>query len=161
MDKDQEILKTRELLKVQYDPDRIVQHYYKNISEARQLLTALKETVTDAEIMRNAFATFEQQIDLKEACRDWTRGTGTTWEDMRKHFSKEIQMNRTDPAIMKRKELANAVQAQTKEVDSNQRQALEISILQTQKNPGTRGENPTTCSEQRNQQCPRTNPSNN
>ena len=42
-------------------------------------------------------------------------------------------MSRTDPAIMKRKELANAVQAQTKEDDSNQRQALEISILQTQK----------------------------
>ena len=67
VDKDREILKTRELLKAQYDPDRIVQHYYKNISDTRQLLTALKETVTDAEIMRNEFATFEQQIDLKEA----------------------------------------------------------------------------------------------
>ena len=42
-------------------------------------------------------------------------------------------MNRTDPTIMKRKELANAVQAQTKEDDSNHRQALEISILQTAK----------------------------
>ena len=42
-------------------------------------------------------------------------------------------MNKTDPAIMKRKELANAVLAQTKEDESNQQQALEIAILQTQK----------------------------
>ena len=62
VDKDQEILKTRELLKVDYDPDRIVQHYYKKISEARLLLTALRETVTDAEVMRNSFVTVEQHI---------------------------------------------------------------------------------------------------
>ena len=31
VDKDREILKTRELLRAQYDPDRSVQHYYKNI----------------------------------------------------------------------------------------------------------------------------------
>ena len=68
VDKDQEIWKTKELLKVEYDPDRIVQHYHKQISEARVLLTALRETVTDAEIMQNAYATFEQHIDLKEAC---------------------------------------------------------------------------------------------
>ena len=34
VDKDREILKTKESLKVEYDPDRIVQHYYKNISES-------------------------------------------------------------------------------------------------------------------------------
>ena len=52
---------------------------------------------------------------------------------MRKHFSKEIQMNKTDPAIMKRMELANAALAQTKEDESNQQQALEIAVLQTKK----------------------------
>ena len=50
---------------------------------------------------------------------------------MRKHFSKEIQINKTDPAIMKRTELANAVLAQTKEDETNQREALEIAVLQT------------------------------
>ena len=60
-------------------------------------------------------------------------GTGTTWEDMRKHFSKEIQMNRTDPAIMKRKELANAAMAQTMEDDTDRRAAQEILVLQTEK----------------------------
>ena len=35
VDKDQEILKAKELLKVDYNPDRIVQHYYKDINEAR------------------------------------------------------------------------------------------------------------------------------
>ena len=42
-------------------------------------------------------------------------------------------MNRTDPVIMKRTELANAVLAQTKEDETNQQQALEIAVLQTQK----------------------------
>ena len=42
-------------------------------------------------------------------------------------------MNKTDPAIMKRTELANAVLAQTKEDETNQREALEIAVLQTQK----------------------------
>ncbi|OEU14451.1 hypothetical protein FRACYDRAFT_240995 [Fragilariopsis cylindrus CCMP1102] len=120
VDKDRKILHAGELLKVDYDPDRIVQHYYKAINEARELLTGLRETVTDAEVMRNAYATFEKNINLKDACREWNRGTLTTWEDMRKHFSKEIQMNKTDPAIMKRTELANAVLAQTRE-DENTR----------------------------------------
>ena len=51
VDKDREILKTRELLKVEYDPDRIVQVYYKHISETTILLTALKERVTEAEMV--------------------------------------------------------------------------------------------------------------
>jgi len=100
VDKDQEILHARELLKVDYDPDRIVQHYYKSINEARELLTGLRETVTDEEVIRNAYATFEKNIDLKDACREWTRGTTTNWKDMKAHFSKEIKMNKTDPVII-------------------------------------------------------------
>ena len=49
VDKDREILKAKELLKVDYNPDRIVQHYYKYINESRQLLTVLKGIVTDEE----------------------------------------------------------------------------------------------------------------
>ena len=91
--------------------------------------------MTDDEVIRNAYATFEKNIDLKDACRDWNRGRagGTTWTDMKKHFSKEIQLNRTDPTIMKRKELANAAMAQTMEEETNQKAQLEITILQTQK----------------------------
>ena len=66
-DKDREILKAKRLLKVDYNPDRIAQHYYKDNDEARQLLTPLRETVTDKEVIRNACATFEKHIDLKEA----------------------------------------------------------------------------------------------
>ena len=47
VDKDREILRAKELLKIDYDPDRIVQHYYKQVNDARLLITALKETVTD------------------------------------------------------------------------------------------------------------------
>ena len=78
VDKDQEILKAKVILKVDYDPDRIVQHYYKQVNEARQLLTALNETVTNADIIRNVYATFEKHINLKEAYRDWNWGTQTT-----------------------------------------------------------------------------------
>ena len=52
---------------------------------------------------------------------------------MKKHFSKEIQLNRTDPAIMRQKELANATMAQTMEDETNQRAAQEILVLQTKK----------------------------
>ena len=42
-------------------------------------------------------------------------------------------MIKTDPAIMKQKKLANVVLAQTKEDLTNQREALEIVILQAKK----------------------------
>ena len=42
-------------------------------------------------------------------------------------------MNKTGPVIMKRTELANAILTQTKEDETNQREALEIAVLQTQK----------------------------
>ena len=70
VDKDREVLKAKELLKVDYNPDPIIQHYYKQVNEARQLLTALNETVTNADIIRNVYATFEKHINLKEAYRD-------------------------------------------------------------------------------------------
>ena len=38
VDNNREILKTKELLKVEYDPDRIVQHYYKQISSLASLI---------------------------------------------------------------------------------------------------------------------------
>ena len=41
VNKDREVLKTKELLKVEYNQDRIIQHYYKAINDARLLLTAL------------------------------------------------------------------------------------------------------------------------
>ena len=43
-------------------------------------------------------------------------------------------MNKTNPAIMQSKELANAALAQTKEDETTQRKALEIAVLQIQKN---------------------------
>ena len=64
-------------------------------------MTGLRETVTDEEVIRNVYATFEKNIDLKDACRDWNRGAATSWIDIKKYFSKEIQMSRTDPGIMK------------------------------------------------------------
>ena len=42
-------------------------------------------------------------------------------------------MNKTDPAIMKRTELANAVITQSEEEETTKRQAIEIAVLQTQK----------------------------
>ena len=57
---------------------------------------------TDTEVMQNTYATFEKHIDLKEAYCDWNRRIATTWEDMKTYFSKEIQINKTNPAIMQR-----------------------------------------------------------
>ena len=40
-------------------------------------------------------------------------------------------MNKTDPAIMNWKEIANSALAQTKENENTQQQSLEIAVLQT------------------------------
>ena len=98
MDKDWKILKAKELLKVEYNPDCIVQYYYKAINNAILLLTTLGETVTEEDVKRNTYTTFEKHIDLKEACRDWNRSAATTWPEMKTYFSTEFQMNLTDPA---------------------------------------------------------------
>ena len=84
VNKDQEILKTKELLKVELGPDRIVQHYYKQISEVRLLLTAFGETVTDEGVKQNTYATFEKHINLKEACQNWNRSTASSWDETKK-----------------------------------------------------------------------------
>ena len=60
VDKDREIFKAKELLRVEYNPDRIIQHYHKANNDTRLLLAALGETVTDKDIKRNASATFEK-----------------------------------------------------------------------------------------------------
>ena len=52
---------------------------------------------------------------------------------MKKHFSKEIQINKTDPAVIRQKEQANAVPDQAKKPEVTQQQALEVTVLQTQK----------------------------
>ena len=55
IDKDQEILKTRQLLKAPYDSNHIIQGYYKVISNALTLLTVLGETVSDKKAKHNAY----------------------------------------------------------------------------------------------------------
>mmetsp|Transcript_56419 Transcript_56419/g.65087 ORF Transcript_56419/g.65087 Transcript_56419/m.65087 type:complete len:129 (-) Transcript_56419:225-611(-) len=52
---------------------------------------------------------------------------------MKKDFSKEIQMNLTNPAIIQRKEQANAVLDQTKVQEETQQQPMEVVVLWTQK----------------------------
>ena len=133
VDKDREILRAKELLKIDYNPDCIVQHYYKQVNDARLLLMALKETVKDEEIKRNAYPMFEKHIDLKEVCRKWNRTSETSWEEMKKHFSREIQMNVTDPSVIRRNEQANVFINQYKQREETQRQQMELAILQTQK----------------------------
>ena len=63
-----EITKTRADLKVAYDPDKIIQVYYKSLQNSKLTLAALGDPVTNVEIMRCAFKSFEVQLDLKEAC---------------------------------------------------------------------------------------------
>ena len=99
---------------MEYNPDRIVQQYYKQINEVRLLLTALGNTVIDEDVKRNAYATFEKHINLKAACQDWNRSALTTWAKMKTHFSTEIQMNNTHSVIIQEKEQANAVLNHTK-----------------------------------------------
>ena len=68
-----EITKLRQDLRVAYEPDEIVQKYYKKLHTATFTLAALCDPVVDIKIMRYAFETFKLQSDLKEACRDWDR----------------------------------------------------------------------------------------
>ena len=83
VDKDQGILKAKELLKIDYNPERIVHHQYKAINDMKLLLTALGETVADEEVKRNVYSTFEKHIDLKEACQEWNKTNTTSWDEMK------------------------------------------------------------------------------
>ena len=68
-------------------------------------LAALGDLVTEVEIMRCSFETFEVQTDLKESCQDWDRLPvipPLTWAMMKTHFSIEVQQNRTDPSAIHR-----------------------------------------------------------
>lgn len=47
-------------------------------------------------------------MDLRKVCRDRRRSHQTTWADMKKNFSTEIQMNKTGPSVMRWQETANA-----------------------------------------------------
>ena len=58
---------------------------------------------------------------------DQRQHPGMKW----KNFSKKIQLNKINPSIIQRKELANAALAQTKEDKTTQRQALKVAVLQT------------------------------
>ena len=86
------ITKTRSDLTVTYDPDEIIQIYYKKLGTTMLTLVALGNPVVDVEIMRCAFESFELKLDLKEACRGWDRQPAiplATWTLMNKHFSIE------------------------------------------------------------------------
>ncbi|OEU09765.1 hypothetical protein FRACYDRAFT_248024 [Fragilariopsis cylindrus CCMP1102] len=127
-----EITKTRSDLKVAYNPDDIVQIYYKSIQTSKLTLAALGDPITEVEIMRCAFETFEVQSDLKEACREWDRQAAPpTWARMMVHFSIEIQRNRTDPSKLKLQGEANAVLKQVEQQEEKQRLQSECMVAQT------------------------------
>ena len=93
-DVSREITKTRQDLRVAYNPDEIVQIYYKKLNTATLTIAALGDPVVDVEIMRYLFETFELQSDLKEACRDWDRQPLqplATWTLMKSHFGIKIR----------------------------------------------------------------------
>ena len=67
-DMSRDITKTKTNLKVAYDPDKIVQIYYKKLTTATLTLAALGDPFNDVEIMRSPFKAFTLQSDLKDAC---------------------------------------------------------------------------------------------
>ena len=99
-------------------------------------LAALGNPVMDGGIMRYAFESFEVQSDLKEACRDWDRRPVqplATWDLMKKHFSIEIQRNRTDPSTLHRREQANAVLEHVNAAQEEQQLQQTVLLAQTDK----------------------------
>lgn len=135
-DVSREITKTRKDLRVGYNPDEIPQIYYKKLQTAMLTLAALGDPVMDGDIMRYAFESFEVQSDLKEACRDWDRRPAlplATWDLMKKHFSVEIQRNRTDPSTLHRQEQANAVLERVNAAQEEQQLQQTVLLAQTDK----------------------------
>ena len=131
-DVSQEITKTRADLKVAYNPDKIVQVYYKSLQNSKLTLAALGDPVTDVKIMRCAFEAFEVQSDIKEACREWDRqAVAPTRTRMMTHFSIEIQRNRPDQSKLKIQGEANAVLQQVEQQKEQQRLQTECMVAQT------------------------------
>ena len=98
----QEFTKTKADLKVAYNPDEIVQVFYKKLQNSKLTLAALGDPVNDVELMQCAFELFEVHTDLKDACRDWDwQLAAPTWAQMMVHFIVEIKRNQTDPSKIK------------------------------------------------------------
>lgn len=112
-----EVNKPKEDFKVVYNPNKIVQTYYKKIKMTIDTLITLNQTVTNGEIMRHVFEAFEQHNDFKEASWEWDRlrPQNQNWDCMRQHFSLEIQGNQIDPSKNKQRGEAKTVIAQIKE----------------------------------------------
>ena len=73
-----EITKTRSDLRVAYDPDEIIQIYYKKLGTAMLTLVELGDPVMDVEIMRCAFESFKLQSNLKKGIQRLGQITSNT-----------------------------------------------------------------------------------
>ena len=66
-EKEEEILKQYQSMRVSYDPADFIQIYYKALQDARTILVTLQETINDKILIRQAIDQFNKHMDLNEA----------------------------------------------------------------------------------------------
>ena len=70
---EEETLKQYKKMNIKYDPDDMVQVYFKALHDARTILMYLQETVTDRLLLSQYIFQFNKHMNLNEAVEEWEK----------------------------------------------------------------------------------------
>jgi hypothetical protein len=117
-----------ETMRGPYDPSKMANTYFHMLQAGKRQLAAVKETVTDATLIRLALKQFSLHIDLHEAVEDWTdlpRADRTTWAQFKPFFQKAIKKTKKGTGKFSQLGIANA--AIQEHMDDNKEHQIAIS----------------------------------
>ena len=122
--KDDAIIENEQEIKAPYDPSLPITVFYKQYQRGKTLLTKLNAAPTDITLCRNAVASLKKHAHLTRACRKWReKTTGNapaltiTWNNLKAHFTREINLLENDPSTKKQDEKVNAVEETLNKVE--------------------------------------------
>ena len=117
-EKEDDIIKQEEHLKIPYDPAELPHTYLACLPHSRMILVCLKETVQDRKLIRQALREFNKHADLHASVDEWKLKSATdkTWDAFKIHFPKAIITHRKRCDTFRDIGIANNVQA---DLDAN------------------------------------------
>jgi hypothetical protein len=121
-------------MNTKYDPSGLIQVYYKALQDARTILVALSETVSDKVLIRQGIDQFNHHMDLNEAVDEWKKKPtiDKTWKIFKTHFSKAVTRNQKRSGTLKEIGIANQVKEQLETNRDNTETIAQFQVEQAQ-----------------------------
>ena len=118
-------------MNVNYNPDDMVQVYFKALQDARTILVYLQETVTERVLIFKAVDQFNKHIDLNEAVNEWKNiAPQKAWKKLKMHFIKALMKNQKRISILREIVIADQVKEQ---VETNRDNTETVAKFQIEK----------------------------